>query len=164
MIDPISIGLAFTAVQQVVGGIKGAINTGKDINSIVKDIGKFLSLSADINKANVTLKLELLNKSSQELEGIAFETAWMANQVAQHRKELKELLIWSGHGHIWENMVREHTRLLKEKYELEQQQKAAEAKRKKELAENMFKGFALVSVVLALLPLGFAVFRFYLKV
>lgn len=164
MIDPISIGIAFTAVQQVVGTIKGAINTGKDINGIVKDIGKFLNLSADINKANVDLKLQLLNKSSQQLEMVAFETAWMAHQVAQHRKELKELLIWSGHGHIWENMVREHTRLLKEKSELEHKQKVAEAKRKKELAESMFIGFTIVGIVIALLPFGFALLKFYLKV
>jgi hypothetical protein len=31
MLDPVSIGLAFTAAQAVVGNIKSAINTGKDV-------------------------------------------------------------------------------------------------------------------------------------
>ena len=163
MIDPISIGLAFTAVQQVVGNIKSAINTGKDINGIVKDIGKFLNLSADINKANVDLKVQLLSKSDSQLESIAFQTAMMADQVAEHRRELKDILLWSGNGHIWENMVREHTRLLKEKRELEKQQKEAEIKRKQKLAETLFTSIALISVVFALLPLGFAVLQFYFK-
>ena len=70
MIDPVSIGLAFAAVQQVVGGIKSAIGTGKDINGIITDIGKFLNLSSDIYKANGQVKMELLSKTNAELANI----------------------------------------------------------------------------------------------
>ena len=163
MIDPISIGLAFTAVQQVVGSIKGAINTSKDINGIIKDLGKFLHLSSDINKANVQLKVELLSRSNSQLEEIAFQTAWMVKQVTDHRKTIKDLLVWSGNGEVWESMVKEHTRLLKERAELERQHKEAEAKRKKELAESIFMGIALIAVCLALFPLCYAFLKFYLK-
>jgi hypothetical protein len=161
MIDPISIGLAFTAVQSVVGNIKSAIGTGKDIHGIVKDIGKFLNLSSDIHKANMDLKLELLKRSDQELESIAFQTAWMANQVIEHRKQLKELLVWSGHGDIWENMVREHTRLLKEKREMQERHEKAERERKKKLAEAIIVGIIVITIIATITPLMFAVFKLH---
>jgi hypothetical protein len=163
MIDPVSIGLAFTAIQQVVGGIKSAIGTGKDINGIVTDIGKFLNLSADIYKANGQVKMQLLNKSSAELESIAFQTAMMANQVTEHRKKIKELLIWSGHGDIWENMVQEHTRLLKKRRELEAKHRAAERKRKQELAEVLFGGIIAVLLLAIAGFVGMAVFHGYTR-
>jgi len=163
MIDPISIGLAFTAVQSVVSNIKSAINTGKDIHGIVKDIGKFLNLSSDIHKSNLDLKLQLLKKSDQELESIAFQTAWMANQVTEHRKQLKELLIWSGHGDIWDNMVREHTRLLKEKREMLERQEKHERERKKKLAEILFAGIIAISIAVATVPFILIVFKLYMK-
>jgi hypothetical protein len=163
MIDPVSIGLAFTAVQSVVGNIKSAIGTGKDIHGIVKDIGKFLNLSSDIHKANMDLKLQLLKKSDQELESIAFQTAWMANQVIEHRKQLKELLIWSGHGDIWDNMVREHTRLMKEKREMEEQQKKQERERKKKLAETLFAGIIAILVIITIVPFAMIGFQLYTR-
>ena len=163
MIDPVSIGLAFTAVQSVVGNIKSAIGTGKDIHGIVKDIGKFLNLSSDIHKANMDLKLQLLKKSDQELESIAFQTAWMANQVIEHRKQLKELLIWSGHGDVWDNMVKEHTRLMKEKREMQERYEKAERDRKKKLAETLFAGTVAILIAITIFPFILIGIQLYMR-
>jgi len=163
MIDPVSIGLAFAAVQQVVGGIKSAIGTGKDINGIITDIGKFLNLSSDIYKANGQVKMQLLSKTNAELESMAFQTSMMANQVTEHRKKIKELLIWSGHGDIWENMVREHTRLLKERRELEEKHRAVQRKRKQDLAEVLFGGIIAVLLLAITGFIGIAVFYGYTR-
>jgi hypothetical protein len=163
MIDPISIGLAFTAVQSVVGNIKSAIGTGKDIHGIVKDIGKFLNLSSDIHKANMDIKLQLLKRSDQELESLAFQTSWMANQVIENRKQLKELLIWSGHGDIWENMVKEHTRLMKERREMQERYEKAERERKKKLAETLFAGTIAILIAITVFPFILIGFQLYMK-
>jgi hypothetical protein len=163
MIDPISIGLAFTAVQSVVGNIKSAIGTGKDIHGIVKDIGKFLNLSSDIHKANMDIKLQLLKRSDQELESLAFQTSWMANQVIENRKQLKELLIWSGHGDIWENMVKEHTRLMKERREMQERHEKAERERRKKLAEAMFAGTIAILIAITVFPFILIGFQLYMK-
>ena len=163
MIDPVSIGLAFTAVQAVVGNIKSAIGTGKDIHGIVKDIGKFLNLSSDIHKANMDLKLQLMKRSDQELEAIAFQTAWMANQVIEHRKQLKELLIWSGKGDIWDSMVKEHTRLMKERREMQERHEKAERERKKKLAETLFAGTIVVLTAITIFPFILIVIQLYMR-
>jgi hypothetical protein len=163
MIDPVSIGLAFTAVQSVVGNIKSAIGTGKDIHGIVKDIGKFLNLSSDIHKANMDIKLQLLKRSDQELESLAFQTSWMANQVIENRKQLKELLIWSGHGDIWENMVKEHTRLLKERREMQERYEKAERERRKKLAETLFAGTVVILIAITVFPFILIGIQLYMR-
>ena len=43
--DPITLGLAFTAAQQSVGYIKKAIALGKDINSLYGQFAKFFENS-----------------------------------------------------------------------------------------------------------------------
>ena len=53
MIDPITIGLAFTAAQQSVGYIKKAIALGKDVNSLYGQFAKFFENSDTIHGANV---------------------------------------------------------------------------------------------------------------
>lgn len=164
MIDPISIGVAFAAAQTAVNSIKSAINTGKDIYSITKDIGKFLHLNADINKANVDLKVKLLNKTDAELEAQAFEAAMMAHQINEQRKQLKDLLYWSGNAHIWDNMVKEHTRLLKEKREMEKKQREIERKKKEELADIILNGTILFILLMVLVLGSYIGIRIYLKI
>jgi len=150
MIDPISIGAAFVAAQSVVSNIKSAMNTSKDVVSIVNDIGKFFTLESDIQKANIQLKLNLLKKSDSELQAQALQTAFMANQMIEYKKELKNLLYWSGNAEIWDNMQKEHIRLVKEKHRLEREQKEAERKRKERLAEVIFNGVIVFSIFVVL--------------
>lgn len=146
MIDPVSIGVAFTAAQAIVSNVKSAIGTGKDVYGIVKDLGKFLNLNADINKANIDMKLDLLNKSDAELQAQALQTAWMASQMADYRRQLKDLLYWSGNAKIWDDMEKEHSRLIKQRKELERAQKEADRKHKEKVAEEIFAGILLFTL------------------
>lgn len=163
MIDPVSIGLAFTAAQSIVGTVKSALNTGKDVYSIMGEIGKFLNIDSDIHKTNIEIKLKLLDKSDSELQAQAFETAMVAQQMIDYRRQLKDLLYWSGNSAIWDNMEQEHTRLIKEKREMERKMKEAELKRKREMYELVMGGavtFMLVAIV------GFfcyVVFKIYVR-
>ena len=163
MIDPVSIGIAFAAAQTVVNNIKSAVNTGKDIYSITKDIGKFLHLNANINKANAELKLEMLNRSSEELEAQAFEAAMLAHQINEQRTQLKDLLYWSGNAHIWDGMVREHTRLLKEKREMEERRKEQERLRRKQIAEILFTGVMVFCTLAIIFPIILIILKIYLR-
>ena len=54
MIDPITLGIAFTAAQQSVGYIKKAIALGKDVNSLYGQFAKFFENSDTIHSANIT--------------------------------------------------------------------------------------------------------------
>lgn len=161
MIDPVSIGMAFAAAQGVVSNIKSAINTGKDIMAISNDIGKFLQLSSDVNKANIELKHKLLNTSDSELEAQALKASMMAHQIEEQRKQLKELLVWSGNGHIWDNMVMEHTRLLKEKRELERRQELERRRKQQQLLEILFITIMVIVGLVAILPIVYVVVKIF---
>jgi len=143
MIDPVSIGLAFTAAQGIVNNVKSALNTGKDVYSILGDVSKFFNISADIHKANIDLKFGLLNKSNAQLQAQALEAAMMSQQIVEYRRQLKDLLYWSGNAVIWDNMEKEHTRLMKEKREMERKHNEAKIKQREELVELIFGGLAM---------------------
>jgi hypothetical protein len=150
MIDPVSIGLAFTAAQSIVSNVKSVLNTGKDAYKIMEDIGKFFNISSDIQKANIELKFSLLNKSNEQLQAQAFKTAMMAHQVVEYKKQLKELLYWSGNADIWDNMEKEHVRLIKEKREMERKRDEARQKHRQQLAELIFgslSAFMLMTIM-----------------
>jgi DNA modification methylase len=163
MIDPVSIGLAFTAAQSIVSNVKSALNTGKDVYKIVGDIGKFFNLSADIQKANIDLKFKLLNKSNEQLQAQALETAMMAHQVQEYRRQLKDLLYWSGNAAIWDNMEKEHVRLIKEKREMERKRDEAKRKHQQELAEVIFASLSVFMLMIIVGVFSYVGFSIYIR-
>lgn len=164
MIDPVSVGVAFAAVQAVVGNIKSAIGTGKDIYSIIGDIGKFFNLSSDITKANNQIKLELLSKSDSELEAVALQTALMAEQVIQYKKDLKDLLYWSGNAHIWDRMQENHNRLLREKREMEEKIREEKRLRQKQIAEFVFSVVMSLAIAAIVIPILYIFIKIYFRI
>jgi hypothetical protein len=130
MIDPISIGIAFSAAQAAVKGIKAALQLGKDINSISGDLSKFFTASATVFTAQSAARMAKPNKSDAELGDIALQTVMQAKQLRDQEKELKELFIYSGNSDLWNQLQAERTRLIVEqRLELHRQQKAAEEKK-----------------------------------
>jgi len=67
--DPITIGLAFSAAQTAVSHIKQAIALGKDVNSLVGQFSKFFESSDAIHRARtkVQTKASRLGKTDAEL-------------------------------------------------------------------------------------------------
>jgi len=140
MIDPISIGAAFAAAQGAVDGIKAAINMGKDINGIVGDLGKFFRYSNEVYTAAAKSSVENYKKSDGELGEVALQLAMSAKKLRDDERMLKELLIYSGNGDVWEHMQKEHLRLIKEKREFERKQREIIAKRNEQIAEAVMGG------------------------
>ena len=138
--DPISVGVAFAAAQGAVEGIKSAINLGKDIHEIVGDLGKFLRYSDEVYSAAAKSSVENYKKSDSELSELALQLAMSAKKLRDDEKMLKDLLYWSGNAQVWEDMKKEHTRLIKEKREFERQQREIRAKRNEEIAELILGG------------------------
>ena len=118
--DPITIGLAFSAAQMAVGQIKQAIALGKDINGIIGFVGKFFQAADAVHIASIKAKHSSLGKSDVELGQQALVFAMHSNQLREDERALKDMIIWQlGKPKIWEDMVNERTRLLKEKREAE---------------------------------------------
>jgi hypothetical protein len=144
--DPITIGLAFTAAQSAVSHIKQAIALGKDINSLIGEFGKFFQSADTVHSASTKAKIAHIGKSDAELGRMALEYAMHSNKLREDERALKDMIYWQlGKPQIWEEMVKERARLLKEKREGEE----ALAKAKQAHKEKMAKYFMLALYVLA---------------
>ncbi len=157
MIDPVTIGIAFSVAQSSVNNIKKAMALGKDIHSLTGEFIKFFNSSDKVHAASVKLKAQNVGKSDSELGAVALELAMNSKRLRDAEKELKELLIYSGNGDVWEDMLRERTRLIKERNAAEREMIKMKAKQREQMAEDiltiivslvgLFIAMAAISVV-----------------
>jgi hypothetical protein len=151
-VDPITIGLAFTAAQSAVSHIKQAIALGKDINSLYGQFNKFFESSDAIHRERIKVKAKAqrLGKTDAELGREALQIAMHSDALRQAERELKDMILWQlGKPQIWEQMIKERTRLFKERAEAEREEAERQLAHKKKLANQFmfamyFLGFGTV--------------------
>jgi hypothetical protein len=151
--DPITIGLAFTAAQSAVGHIKQAIALGKDINSLVGQFSKFFESSDFIHREKTKLRAKAiqLGKTDAELGHQALQIAMHSDALREQERELKDMIIWQlGKPQIWEDMIKERTRLFKERAEAERAEEDRQRLHKKKIAENLMNAFYFLGFSTAL--------------
>ena len=152
--DPITIGLAFTAAQSAVGYIKQAVALGKDINSLAGQFSKFFDASDSIHRARsqVKAKAAILGKSDAELGKEALQIAMHSDALREAERELKDMIIWQlGKPQVWEQMIKERNRLFAERAEAERAEQKRQLAHKKKMADQFM--FAMYFI-------GFSVFLF----
>lgn len=157
--DPITIGLAFTAAQSAVGHIKQAIALGKDINSLVGQFSTFFDSADSIHRARTKEKIKgsQLGKTDAELGKEALAIAIHSDTLREAERELKNLIVWNlGKPEVWEQMIKERTRLFKERAEAERAEAKRELERKKKVADQVIFAmyFAGIGVLLFALVMG----------
>ena len=163
--DPITIGLAFTAAQSAVGHIKQAIALGKDINSLVGQFSKFFDSADTIHKERTKTKVKArqLGKTDAELGKEALQIAMHSDALRQYERDLKDMIVWQlGKPQIWEDMIRERIRLVKERAAAERAEIEREIARKKKLANDaMFAMYFMCGAVVlfALVSGGIGTYR-----
>ena len=138
--DPITIGLAFTAAQSAVGYIKQAIALGKDINSLSGQFSKFFESSDAIHRERTKIKAKgnRLGKTDAELGHEALQIAMHSDALRQAERDLKDMILWQlGKPELWEHMIKERTRLFKERAEAEREEEKRQLAHKKKMA-NVF--------------------------
>ena len=137
--DPITIGLAFSAAQSAVGYIKQAIALGKDINSLSGQFSKFFESSDAIHRerSKVKAKASRLGKTDAELGKEALEIAMHSDALRQAERELKDMILWTlNKPEMWEHMIKERTRLFKERAEAELEEDKRQLAHKKKMADQ----------------------------
>ena len=141
--DPITIGLAFTAAQSAVGYIKQAIALGKDVHSLSGQFSKFFESSDAIHRerSKVKAKADRLGKTDAELGREALQIAMHSDALRQAERELKDMILWTlGKPEMWEHMIKERTRLFKERAEAEHEEAKRELAHKKKMADQFIFG------------------------
>jgi len=147
-VDPITIGLAFTAAQSAVGYIKQAIALGKDINSLAGQFSKFFESSDAIHRERTKLKAKanLLGKTDAELGHQALQLAMHSDALRQQERELKDMILWQlGKPQIWEQMIAERTRLFKARADAQRAEEERELAHKKKMADQFMYGMYFIA-------------------
>ncbi len=157
--DPITIGLAFTAAQSAVGYIKQAIALGKDINSLAGQFSKFFESSDAIHRERTKIKVKgtLLGKTDAELGHEALQIAMHSDALRQAERELKDMILWQlGKPQIWEQMIAERTRLFKARAEAERAEEERQLAHKKKMADQFIFAMYFIagSVILFAIAMG----------
>ena len=133
--DPITIGLAFTAAQSAISGIKQAIAMGKDVNNIIGQVGHFFEAADQVHVASIQAKHGAMGQTDAELGRQALEFAMRSNQLREDERALKDMIYWQlGKPEIWQEMIAERTRLIKEKRAGEEAMAKAKQAHKEKMA------------------------------
>jgi hypothetical protein len=163
-VDPITIGVAFAGAKAAVATIKEVIKLGKDANEIAKSIVGYFDQKAVIEKAEAVKEREKREalwdkangvkpkKTDAELTADAMDVVMKRRELERQEYELYEMLVWSGQGQIWDDMVktREEMRrqIAQEEAETVKQKiiDAAKAKERKEMIYDIQLSAAVVAI------------------
>lgn len=148
MIDPVTIGIAFTAAQQSVGYIKKAIALGKDVNGLYGQFARFFENSDTIHSANIQAQNSKNILTDGQIRSLSIQIAMQSKALRDAEKELKELLIYSGNGDVWDEMMAERVRMYKERSKLQAELKTAKIKAQADLIDRalIFISFLAIAV------------------
>ena len=148
MLDPITIGIAFTAAQQSVGYIKKAISLGKDINSLYGQFSKFFQNSDKIHETNAKLQSGKSILTDGEIRALSIQIAMQSKALRDAEKQLKELLIYSGNKDVWDEMMAERVRMYKERDKLQREKIRAKAQADADLIDTalIFISFSAIII------------------
>lgn len=148
MLDPVTIGIAFTAAQQSVSHIKKAIALGKDINGLYGQFAKFFQHSDTVHSASVEAQTSKNPLTDGQIRALSIQIAMQSKALRDAEKELKELLIYSGNKDVWDEMMAERVRMYKERARLEEEKKRAKAQADADLIDRalLFIAFSAITI------------------
>jgi len=163
MFDPVSITVAIATAQQAVNTIKKAKALGQDIGQLIGEFSKFYNASTEVYLATNTLRTEKATRSNADIYKMALEIAYAAKAFRDNEKELKDILIYSGNGEVYQDMMRQRIILAKERIKAQKEQEEYERQRKIKQGEMLINCLMFFAVLSMLIPLGLIVFHQLIK-
>ena len=154
--DPLTIGLAFTAAQQSVGYIKKAIALGKDVNSLYGQFAKFFENSDTIHSANITAQTSNNVLTDGQIRSMSIQIAMQSKALRDAEKDLKEMLIYSGNADVWDQMMAERVRLYKERAKIQADLKNARIKAQADMIDRVLIGISFMAISVPVVLFSFA--------
>ena len=129
--------VATTAIKSIKTGIKLA----KDTSEIAKELDKFFSAKNVIEEE--AKKEQEKSKKNKSLNQQAMANVLNRKKLRDAERSLKESLVWSGNAQIWEDLVKERSRLRKAQQEADEQAKY----RKRIILERIRDGFIITGLL-----------------
>ena len=159
MFDPISITVAIATAQQAVNTIKKAKALGQDIGQLIGEFSKFFNASTEVYMATNKLRSEKATRSNADIYKMALEIAYAAKQFRDNERELKDILIYSGNGEVYQDMIRQRIELSKERARAQREQEEYERKRKIEQGEMLINCLLFFAISAILIPAALLLFH-----
>ena len=153
--DPASIGLAITAASKAFTAIKNGFAIGRDIESMGKDLSRWMGALSDIDNAEKSAKnaspLRKLFKG-KEIEASAIEAFTAKKKLEAQRQELKSFINFHYGANSWNEILHMEAEIRK--------QRQKEIYERQELIRKIWEyigGFVLFCTVI-----GFIIFLAWL--
>jgi len=156
MIDPFT---AFAMAQGAVKGIKAALQLGKDVTSLYKEFSTFYTSADEVHIASSKMRMATIGKTDSQINNEALQIAMASKALRDHEKELKDILFWSGNATVWEEMMRERVRMMKERAAMEKIVADKKQKDKEAVAELIMTLMYLLGGLLIVVPLLLGTFQ-----
>jgi len=116
--DPASIGLAITAASKAFTAIKNGFAIGRDIESMGKDLGRWMGALSDIDHAEKSAKnaspLRKLFKG-REIEASAIEAFTAKKKLEAQRQELKSFINFHYGPQSWNEILHMEAEIRKQR-------------------------------------------------
>ena len=107
--DPATIGLALTAASKAFSALKAGFAVGRDIESMGKDLSRWMGASSDIDNAAKTTQnpsaLQRIFKGSQ-IEASAIEAVVAKKKMEKQRYEMKTFLNMTYGPNAWNDVLK----------------------------------------------------------
>jgi len=156
MLDPVTLGIAFTVAQQSVGYIKKAIALGKDVNSLYGQFAKFFENSDKIHSANIAVQNSKNILTDGQIRAMSIQIAMQSKALRDAEKSLKDLLVWSGNSDVWDQMMAERVRMYKERAKLEADIKNARIQAQTDMIDRLLIGTSFMAIAVPVVLFSFA--------
>lgn len=157
MIDPVTIGIAFTAAQQSIGYIKKAIALGKDVNSLYGQFSKFFDNADKVYSASVKAQGASSMLTDGQIKALSLQLAMHSKTLRDAEKELKDILFWSGNKDVWDQMMAERVQLYKERAKLERDKERARLQAQADLLDQIYIFIGFVVIVFPVFGITLAI-------
>ena len=155
--DPLTI---YAGAQATIAGIKSAIAMGKDVNNLIGDFSKFFSMADQVHVASTRKKIESIKKSDSQIAAEALEIAWASKKLREDERYLKDMLIWSGNDDVYYEMMKERTRMAKERAEAERLEEERIQRQRETMGELVMNTLLFIAAIASIVPIGALFWQF----
>ena len=153
--DPATIGVALTAANTAFNAIKRGFQAGREIESMGKDLGRWMSALSDIDNVEKSAKnaspLRRLFKGN-EIQASAIEAFTAKKKLEAQRQELKSFINFHYGANSWNEILRMEAEIRKKRKE--------EIYERQELIRKIWEWVGWIT--LAITVIGFIVFLAWL--
>lgn len=160
MIDPFT---AFAMAQGAVKGIKAAMQLGKDVTGLYKEFSTFFQSADAVHAATSKMRMDSVGKSDAQIGGEALQIAMASKALRDNERELKDLLYWSGNAQVWDDMMKERVRMMKERNAAEAAIAKVKQQKKEDLANGIMNGLVFLGALGVVIPLLAVTFQLVVK-